>query len=48
MENAQKLFEDYLCRYCKLYGINPEEAEKHKIVQAIKTYYEEEYGNRIK
>lgn len=35
-------FEEYLERFCKLYGLTSEEATQHKIVQEVKRCYEEE------
>lgn len=33
--------EEYVDRYSKSRNITPEEAETHKLVQEVKTYYEE-------
>lgn len=35
-------FEEYLERFCKLYGLTSEEALQRKIVQEVKLCYEEE------
>lgn len=35
-------FEEYLDRFCKEYDMSPEEANKLKVVQDVKTYYAEE------
>lgn len=34
-------FEAYVERYCKSYGLTPEEAKEHKLVQEVRAYYEE-------
>lgn len=34
-------FEEYLEKYCREYGLTPEEAKEHKLVQEVKAYYEE-------
>ena len=39
-EEANKDYERYLERYCKMYGYTREEAEKHQIVKDVKEYYE--------
>lgn len=31
----------YIERYCRMYGLTPEEAMKEKVVQDVKEYYEE-------
>lgn len=39
-------FEEYLERFCKLYGLTSEEAVTHKIVQEVNAcYIEEEQAN---
>lgn len=35
-------FESYLERYCKQYGVTPEEAKEHRLVQEVKEYYGKE------
>jgi transcription initiation factor TFIIIB Brf1 subunit/transcription initiation factor TFIIB len=35
-------FEQYLARYCSNYNLTREEAIKHKLIQLVKKYYEEE------
>ena len=39
-EEANKDYERYLERYCKMYGYTREEAEKHQMVKDVKEYYE--------
>lgn len=34
-------FEEYVEKYCKQYELTPEEAKEHKLVQEVKSYYEE-------
>ena len=41
-EEANKDYERYLERYCKMYGYTREEAEKHQMVKDVKEYYEKE------
>ena len=39
-EEANKDYERYLERYCKMYGYTRAEAEKHQRVMVVKEYYE--------
>ena len=39
---SKTAFETYLKKYCESYDVSPEEAEKHKIIQEIKSYYEDD------
>ena len=41
METSKSNYELYLERYCKTYGLTPEEAEQHYVVRDVKKYYEE-------
>lgn len=34
-------YEEYLEKYCKSYNVTPEVASTHKLVQLVKSYYEE-------
>lgn len=40
-------YESYLERYCKSHNLTPEEAEKHKLVQEVKQYYERVQAGKV-
>ena len=41
MEQQNTDFDLYVQRYCVKHEIAPEEAIKHRLVQEVKTYYDE-------
>lgn len=40
-------YHEYLVKYCANRHMDAREAEKHKIVQEVKTYYEEQEGGKV-
>lgn len=40
-EEGEKDFREYVEKYCRKHKISPEEAEKHYLVRAYKSYLEE-------
>lgn len=42
MNEVENKFDIYLEKYCRKHKLTPEEAKKHKIVQDVKAYYDEQ------
>lgn len=40
---SEKKLDEYVERYCQKHRITPEEAKEHKLVQEVKSYYDEKY-----